>query len=161
LGEKRSVEDPVLLPERADNQRRVKNILAVVRLFATRTAEIHPDIEDFMSHFTGRLEALARAQHGSSRDAKERIDLEDIVREELVAHGIFDEQVAMEGPSVWLKAETAQALALALHELTVNAIKFGALGTSAGRLTLRWTLVDRALKIDWREEGVPALISRG
>ena len=50
---------------------------------------------------------------------------------------------------------TAQAVALALHELATNAAKYGALSTDTGTLTVRWKTGDDALMLDWIETGGP------
>lgn len=147
---------------RADVQRRIKNILAVMRLLAVRTAETHAEMPDFLAHYTGRFDALARMLNASLRGDDEGMDLEEIVREELLAHVAPDYQITVEGPPVLLRHRVAQILALATHELAVNAVKFGALGVAdGGRLAVTWRIERRAegnvLRFEWREEGVPAI----
>jgi two-component sensor histidine kinase len=63
------------------------------------------------------------------------------------------------GPEVNLAADASQAIGLALHELTTNAIKHGALSSSRGRLDISWAVNQASsaggLKLDWREHGGP------
>src|SRR6185437_12469550 len=68
----------------AELQHRVKNILAVVRSIASRTLENTDDLDDFSAHFDGRLQALARTQNVLTRTGSGRIDLEELVSEELL-----------------------------------------------------------------------------
>ena len=51
-----------------------------------------------------------------------------------------DARAAFDGPSLMLDADRAQAMAMALHELTTNAVKYGALSTPEGRITVEWWL---------------------
>jgi two-component sensor histidine kinase len=64
-------------------------------------------------------------------------------------------RISRSGPAVWLTAQRALALSLALHELATNAAKYGALSTSEGHVTIRWRLAGRALTLAWTEEGGP------
>ena len=64
------------------------------------------------------------------------------------------------GPTVLLKPEAGQALAMVLHELATNAAKYGALSTNTGRVLIRWDqrLNGRPLSIlvlEWQEVGGP------
>jgi two-component sensor histidine kinase len=79
---------------------------------------------------------------------------------ELDALGVSSEgvhRVTLDGPSVPLRNSMVQTLALALHELATNALKYGALSQENGRLRVTWKLVksDRGevLAIQWMESG--------
>jgi two-component sensor histidine kinase len=93
---------------------------------------------------------LARTDHGP-------IKLEQIVRGELDAHGA-DESVEIGGPDVELPPNAAQALALAIHELATNAVKYGALSQQSGTLEVTWNLrvndQYKFVNLEWRETGV-------
>jgi two-component system CheB/CheR fusion protein len=149
----------------AELQHRVKNILAVVRSIASRTVESSQDLTEFSSHFVGRLSALARTQSALARRGVEGVELEDLVREELVSHTAREgEQVEISGPRVQLKEKAAEVFTLALHELATNAVKYGALASSKGMITVGWRLMNtsegRRLSLEWRESGVPLLDSK-
>jgi two-component system CheB/CheR fusion protein len=146
----------------AELQHRVKNILAVVRSIASRTLETTEDLEDFSAHFDGRLRALARTQNVLTRTATGRIDLDELVREELLTHAAHDEgQVEIAGPEITLRDRAAEIFALALHELATNAVKYGALSQPKGHVSVTWRVLQTAaggrLSLEWRESGVPAL----
>jgi two-component system CheB/CheR fusion protein len=146
----------------AELQHRVKNILAVVRSIASRTLETTEDLEDFSAHFDGRLRALARTQNVLTRNATARIDLDELVREELLTHAPHEpEQVEIAGPEIALRNRAAEIFALALHELATNAVKYGALAQPKGHISVTWRVLQAAtgsrLSLEWRERGVPAL----
>jgi two-component system CheB/CheR fusion protein len=147
----------------AELQHRVKNILAVVRSVLTRTLKSSSDLDHFATHLAGRIEALARTQSVAARTTEGLVMLEELVYQELAAHGGQDErQIDVEGPPVALKAKTADAIGLAIHELTTNSIKYGALASPSGIVGVRWQVAreegeagqDR-LRLVWQESGVP------
>lgn len=89
---------------------------------------------------------------------------DELLRSELAAHGVTDGspgKVTLDGPAgVPLRSSSVQILALALHELATNAVKYGAFVASGGRLAVRWHVEPaRAgdaprLHVEWRESGV-------
>ncbi len=72
-----------------------------------------------------------------------------------------EEQLELDGPRMLLRREAAEALSLALHELTTNAVKYGALSDRGGRLAVTWRVLNTSkgpkLSLEWRESGVRAL----
>ena len=143
----------------AELQHRARNLLAVVRSIAGRTLGRGRKFDEF----SGRLAALSRVQGFLARSEGFAVELGEIVRAELDAHG-GSGRVRIEGPAIELPGEKAQPFALALHELATNAVKYGALSTPSGRLTVAWhtheDAKERALVLDWRETGV-TLAQRG
>jgi two-component system CheB/CheR fusion protein len=142
-------------------QHRVRNILGVVRSVVARTMRSSQSIEELAISLDGRLDTLARTQSVFTRSGVASIDLEDVIRDELVAVAAREEQLDIDGPSLRLRREAAEALALALHELTTNAVKYGALSDPNGRLAVRWIVTNtntgRRLALEWRESGVRAV----
>ncbi len=142
-------------------QHRVRNTLAVVRSLVRSTAETSDTVEDFASHFEGRLNALARTQMVLTRSPGGGVDLEMMVREELLAQAPAMDQVKVEGPDVRLSAKAAEVLTMAVHELATNAVKFGALTSPGGAVAVRWSIVEeqgeRWLRLSWDESGVRVL----
>jgi len=141
----------------AELQHRTRNLLTVVRNLARRS--IQPSIG--RDQYDARLAALGRVQGFLSRSALYRVSLADLVRAELAAIGSdTSDRVMVDGPAVELPGEGIQAVALALHELATNAVKYGAFAQVSGRLSLRWHVDGageadgRRLVIDWRESGV-------
>ena len=140
-------------------QHRVKNILAVVRSITSRTIEASEGLEDFAAHFDGRLSALARTQGALARQAAGEVDLDEILREELLTHAAREgEQVAIGGPQVRLNQLAAETFTLVVHELATNAVKYGALSMPAGRISVTWRVMNTSagekLTFEWRESGV-------
>ncbi|MCD7109381.1 PAS domain S-box protein [Rhizobium sp. DKSPLA3] len=143
----------------AELQHRTRNLLAVVQSVASQTLRSSSSLESFGAEFSSRLRALSRVQ-GIAARAADTISLQDLIEGELRAHGTASrmEAVHAEGPPVTVPTPGVQALGLALHELATNAIKYGALSQETGVLRISWTLEDaageRAVLLEWREEGV-------
>lgn len=140
-------------------QHRVRNTLGVVRSIVRRTAEMSRDVPEMASHLQGRLAAFSRVQSAVTRAPNGGIGLAGLVEDELVAHAVREgERVRLSGPAVSLKARAAESLSLAIHELTSNAVKYGALGAEDGRLSIRWARQERGgrdwLRLEWIESGL-------
>lgn len=139
-------------------QHRVRNLIAIVRSIAARTAATSASVEDLAMHLDGRLNALARTQMVLTRAPQSGIDLEAVIREELLAQAARELQLDIEGPDVSLSAKAAEVLTLAIHELATNAVKYGALSEPEGRVRVRWSLTHRLaepwLDLTWHESGV-------
>ena len=147
----------------AELQHRVRNILTVVRSVFSRTAETSGDLEEVADHFKGRLDALARTQVIVTQSAAGTADLQDLIRDELISVGVqTGPLVSIRGPDVALNSRMAETLGLVIHELTTNALKYGALRVDGARLSINWTVeIDtaghRELHLQWREQGVPVV----
>jgi PAS domain S-box-containing protein len=141
-------------------QHRTRNLMAVVRSIAQRTARGSRSLQDFKVKFGDRMDALARVQALLSRlKEADRVAFDELLRDELRAHQ--GARVTLEGPSdVLLRSSTVQVLAMAIHELATNAMKYGALAQPKGRLTVRWRLEPPGLderprlRVEWTETGV-------
>ncbi|MEG3084577.1 PAS domain S-box protein [Sphingomonas sp. PB2P12] len=157
----------------AELQHRTRNLIALVRSTADKTARSSTDLADFRIRFRDRLEALARVQGLLSRLTDvDRVTFDDLIRPELSAMNDTLDRVTLDGPpSIRLRSSTVQTLAMALHELATNAVKYGALGQSAAHLAVTWSLEAAGadgrpwLHVDWLESGVTmpadAAASRG
>ncbi|QGY05203.1 PAS domain-containing protein [Methylobacterium mesophilicum SR1.6/6] len=138
-------------------QHRSRNLLAVVIAVADRTLQQGSPIEAFEE----RLKALSRAQGLLSQFGSDTVELGALVRTELAAYvDRASDRVSIAGPEVHLTARQVQNFALAVHELTTNAVKHGALKSQAGRLSVTWETVRdrrqrRRLALSWVERGVP------
>lgn len=110
--------------------------------------------------FEERLQALSRAQALLSQAGSDTVEVGAMVRAELSAYAQDgSERVRVGGPEVQLTARQVQNVALALHELTTNAVKYGALRDGEGSPAVTWAvLVDqrdrRRLALNWVESGV-------
>lgn len=140
-------------------QHRVRNILAVVRSLVARSAETSETVEDLADHLDGRIAAFARVQALLVRNPRAGVDLEGLVRDELLAQNADEEKVRVSGPEITLPSKAAEVLTLAVHELATNAVKYGALSQAAGNLEIVWRLDEagtprQRLEFGWLETGV-------
>ncbi|WP_426954258.1 PAS domain S-box protein [Muricoccus radiodurans] len=137
-------------------QHRSRNLLGVVASVASKTLGAEGAAADFQA----RLSALSRAQGLLSQFGSDTAEVGALVRAELEAHTeVGPPKVAVAGPKVLLTARQVQNFSLALHELTTNAVKYGALRDSKGQLSVTWTVDrdekgQRRLTLDWTESGV-------
>jgi PAS domain S-box-containing protein len=105
----------------------------------------------------GRLRALASAHALLAKSRWAGADLHELVTGELSVRSQADDKTAaVVGPSLMLAPDKAEAMAMALHELATNSIKYGALSASTGRLKIGWE-TDHAgrLCFQWSETGGP------
>lgn len=147
----------------AELQHRVRNILTVVRSVFGRTIEAGGTLDDVADHFKGRLDSLARTQVVVTQSLGGLIDLENLIRDELLSVGVSDgPHLTIDGPDIALTSKEAESIGLAIHELTTNALKYGALKNSTGKLDIRWTAnmsygESERLDLIWTEQGVSAV----
>ena len=144
---------------------RSKNLLAIIQAMARQTARHTGSVESFLDQFGARLQALASSHDILVRESWYGASIDELIRSQLSMYlDRGGEQVFIEGPAVTLKPEAAQGLGLALHELAVNAAKFGALSVPEGRVSITWERREHggmpALTLDWREEAGPRVKPR-
>jgi PAS domain S-box-containing protein len=147
----------------AELQHRVRNILAVIRSMVRRTHQEGQSAEEFIQHLEGRLGALARTQVLLTRSVDVGVDLELLIRDELESQIAPDDDTQIEGPDVKLTPKAAEVLTLAVHELTTNSVKYGALSRPGARIEIVWDVQQREttawLTLRWKECGVPMIHS--
>jgi two-component system, chemotaxis family, CheB/CheR fusion protein len=136
---------------------RSKNLLALVQ--ATVHLTQAETAEELKAAISGRLQALSNAHTLLAQSRWEGADLYRLIAEELspyCEHG--EARAEIKGPSLVLEPMTAQSIAVTLHELTTNAVKYGALSASGGRLQVVWRRPsDGGLVLRWTETGGPAV----
>ncbi|MBY0560477.1 PAS domain S-box protein [Hyphomicrobium sp.] len=139
---------------------RVKNTLASVQAIAQQTLRRARSSDEFVSSFSGRIQSLARVHTLLGATSWRGAELGELVRDQLRYGAIDEARVTASGPEVQLGPQTALHLAMMLHELATNAIKYGALSVQAGRVFVEWTVDDTTLRLRWRESGsVPVRVS--
>lgn len=137
-------------------QHRARNLLGVVSAVATQTLKQGGSVKAFEE----RLQALSRVQGLLSQGGSDTVEVGVLVRAELAAYvEAARESVTISGPKVLLVAHQVQNFALAVHELTTNAVKYGALKAKAGRLDVTWEVMldqrgRRRLALSWIESGL-------
>jgi two-component sensor histidine kinase len=136
---------------------RVKNTLATVQSIAAQTLRSAPSLERARDAFEARLVALAAAHDLLTAESWHGARLTDVVASAMAPFETAKRpQISRSGPPVWLTAQRALALSMALHELATNAVKYGALSISEGRVAIRWKLSpDLLLSLSWNDQGGP------
>jgi PAS domain S-box-containing protein len=143
----------------AELDHRVKNALATVTAIISHTQQGSRSIADFTSALEGRIRSMAATHDLLSSRHWQELPLIELIRRELAPYAA-SKNTEISGPTVLLKPEAGQALAMVLHELATNAATYGALSTNKGRVLIRW---DRRLNgrplsnlvLEWREVGGP------
>lgn len=144
-------------------QHRVGNLLSLVQIVARRTAGSAETLADFMVRFDDRMLSLARTHSYLIGTNWNRMSIGEIIARQLQhGHEELGPQISVAGPEVFLGASEAQMLSMAIHELTTNSLKYGALKDASGQLAVSWTgEVDQGFSFDWIETGVSDLAPSG
>ncbi len=140
---------------------RVKNTLATVQAIMSSTARTADNFDEFKTALIGRISSLAKT-HLLLADEEPTVSLSDLLHKEL---GAFNDgsggRIVVRGPLVDLSTQLAVSLGMALHELTTNAAKFGALSVHGGKVTTTWRVTLKAgcrtLDFSWVESGGPTV----
>lgn len=139
---------------------RIKNSLAVLQSIASQSIRAHAHPEDGLAALSGRLVALAAAAGSVSEEDWDNPSIVGLVDRVLAPHHDGDRSARFDlaGPDMSLPAGFASTLALALHELATNAVKYGALSIPGGRVWLMWRVDgERRLVLTWTETGGPSV----
>jgi PAS domain S-box-containing protein len=143
----------------AEIDHRAKNLLASVQSMIVLSQRDVRSVDAYAKTLIGRIGTMSRSHDLLSREKWEGARLHDLIRSELDSiAGEDSDAVVIVGEDVKLAARPAQTLALALHELTTNAAKYGALSTPGGRVTITCAVERRSrpmLRLDWVESGGP------
>ena len=135
---------------------RIKNYLARVSAIARQTAAGSESLDAFNKSFAARIQSMANAQDLLTRSEWKKCNLRDLLENELtqVFGGAFGPD-QLDGPDIELNENLVQALGLTFHELSTNAMKYGAFANDGGKLSVRWEVSgqrhNRTLIIDWAE----------
>ncbi len=135
---------------------RANNLMAVVQGAVSLSQAA--SVPELKSVLIGRITALSRAHQLLAEGRWEGADLRRIVEDELTPFaGPGEGRASVEGEPVALSPQLAQSVAMAIHELTTNAVKHGALSVDGGRVSVSWSQPPGAAAsvITWRESGGP------
>jgi PAS domain S-box-containing protein len=154
----------------AELDHRVKNILTVVSAIAHQTLRPPATLEKASELFVNRLSALSKAQAILTKSAWNGADMAMVVEGALAAYQDegAETRFIVSGPPIDLAASKALSLALAIHELATNAMKYGSLSSVNGTVAISWSIGKSGdipmLRFEWREQGGPpaqAPVARG
>lgn len=134
---------------------RSKNLLAIIQSVATQTGRYSGSLEGFLTRFRGRLQSLASSQDLVTMSNWRGADLRELVLGQVGRYCADPaKNVRIEGANPYLNPNAALHIGLAMHELAVNSVSYGALsrpdgfitiaaelaaGDAADSLTLTWT----------------------
>jgi two-component sensor histidine kinase len=139
---------------------RVKNTLATVQALVGATGRSSGSFKEFYHSFSNRIVSLAKTHNLLTEDYWQTASLREIALTELKPFAESRQpRFMLIGPSVELSADLAVPVGMALHELTANAVRYGALSVPAGCVQIRWSVGEREgarrLHLEWREFGGP------
>ena len=143
---------------------RVKNTLSIVQALAMQSFNDTVEPAAARKTFDARLNALSAAHNLLTMENWESAGLRETIKASVAATaGANVDRVSMHGPDIVVAPQTAVSIAMAVHELCTNAIKYGALSNDVGTVDVRWTtaieetgLID--LAIEWSESGGPPVV---
>lgn len=136
---------------------RVKNTLGIVQGIAQQSFNKETSLRAMTEAFEGRLTALSAVHNLLTSGLWQAICLTDLIAASLQPLA-RETQIHAQGPQVMLQTKTAVTMALALHELATNALKYGALSVASGAIWLSWTVsASRELTLEWIEKGGPTV----
>jgi two-component sensor histidine kinase len=137
-------------------QHRTKNIFSVVQAIVARSLANKRTVQEAGTTVRNRLHSLAQTHTMLLDKEWQGAGIAEVVRTEMSPYA---DRVSIEGPSLMLTAQAAQNFALALHELTTNAAKYGALSNQLGRVHISWSVGKlngrHQFIFRWRERGGP------
>jgi PAS domain S-box-containing protein len=158
---KRATEHQGMLVAELDH--RVKNVLARVAVVAMFTREGSSSMDEYVQALNRRIQSMADAHGLLSQSRWRGVGLIDLVHSQLAPYAT-EANTTMGGPDITLNSAATQAVAMVLQELVTNAVKYGALSTPEGRVSVSW---DRhangkggqGLMMTWRESGGPPVVT--
>lgn len=164
--EHEAVERQMMLAREVDH--RAKNILAVVQSLVRLTPADDP--KAFAKSVDERIQALARAHSLLASSNWQGARLDELARGEFASYAVEGTEPAgqkprfiLEGAPLDVRPEAVQAIAMVLHELTTNSVKYGALSSDTGTVKLSWSIeADNGtrstnLRLRWTELGGPEI----
>ena len=138
---------------------RVKNSLATVQSVVNFALRFSTSIEDARINISHRVAALARSHSLLTEDEFGGLSLRDLFLSELAPYE--GDRITLSGPKVFLPTDLAMTFGMAIHELTTNAAKHGALSSPDGRLSVEWSQEQhedgRLVAISWEENDGPPI----
>ncbi len=148
----RALKDAML----GEMQHRIGNFFAVVGAIGRQVARSAADVPDFMDRFSSRLESFFTIQKQLMPGSDQGDSLHSVIDEQLAVYAASaSERIAKSGPAVPLSPVEAQAISMAVHELSTNSLKYGAIRNPDGKLEISWAVdAQNNVALTWYEIGV-------
>ncbi|WP_428412789.1 sensor histidine kinase [Pararhizobium sp.] len=147
---------------RLELNHRIKNILASVTSIFQMTRRGASTVEELAADFTGRLHALSNVHTAVFEAGGDEVSLSSVIAVTVAPYnGEGLSRINVNGPDVLVNRTSATTIALCLHELTTNAIKYGALSQRDGSVDVTWSVSEEAspvFSINWVETGGPEVV---
>ena len=143
----------------AELNHRVRNILGLIRGLITQSRTTAVDVNTFAAVLGERVHALARAHDQITAKSWGPGSLATLIATEAGAYlGARSARLRASGPDVLLQPQAFSTVALVIHELMTNAVKYGALSNMNGQVTIEWRIdISGDVTLDWKESGGPAV----
>ena len=141
---------------------RSKNLLSVVTAIAQQTAVSNP--QEFVKKFSSRVQALAVNHDLLVKSQWRSIDAFELISGQLAHFGdLVGSRILYDGPPIRMSAAAAQSIGMAVHELSTNTVKYGALSGKEGRIKIAWEIdssgAEPAFSISWTERDGPPILA--
>jgi len=132
---------------------RSKNQMTVIAAMAKQTARGETDVQHYVQNFERRIFGLARSTDLLLTHGRAGVELKELFTHQIEPFAPGEsERVRIKGPPVRLNAQSAQTMGMAAHELSTNAVKYGAFSNDSGSLDISWTVEDDTLHFVWHED---------
>lgn len=132
---------------------RVKNLFAIISGIVSAASRSHDDVREMAEDVRERIATLGRAHSlASPAGEQQSIELRALV-EATIAPYKGQSSITIDGPRLLVDRRCLSPLALILHEWATNSVKYGALATAHGALSVTWLLEDGQLRLEWTETG--------
>ena len=159
ITERKRLEDQQALISR-ELHHRIKNTLTMAQALISSTARHARTIAEFQQAVSARITLLAKTQELLIERDRCGASIRDILKFEMEPYdGKAEQRLRFDGPDVRLPSEPAVTFAMAVHELTTNAVKYGALSIPTGHVDVDWSVEvrrgKRKLTFEWRERDGP------
>lgn len=144
----------------AELNHRVRNILGLVRGLISQTSSNKLSVEEFVDVLDSRVQSLARAHEQITKQNWAPASLRQLIKVEAESYLVDKKKrVTVTGDEVLLHPNAFSTIALVLHEMLVNALKYGALADSKGLVTIKLIRnINNDLTIRWQETGGPLIL---
>ena len=136
-------------------QHRVKNLLSIVQIVARQTLA-RPGAAPEVVAFENRIRAIIQANAGLLAQTPHSGTMDELILGAVSPFvGPNSHRVEVNGPAMNVHAKVGSSLAMALHEMATNAVKYGALSVPVGEVSIRWSVSDGTFQLHWAERGGP------